>query len=188
MNRILISLITALIFISNVEAQKSKEPVVIPQLPVDSITGLYSYSKVNQEPGITKDQLYSRAFAWANSFYKNPADVIREKDPVSGKLLIKARFKISNEPDKKGVVTQAGDVMYTLTMNFKDGRYKYEITKINWQQVSYYPIEKWKDTASPSFKQEFAYYMKQTDENIKGIITDFEKKIGINSVVKTSEW
>src|SRR6187399_1301527 len=113
MYRILISLALVFALTSNVDAQKSKAPSAIPQLPTDSLTGLYSYSKVNQEQGVTKDQLYSRAFSWANSFYKNPGDVIREKDPATGKLVIKARFRISNEPDKKGTVTAAGDVMYT---------------------------------------------------------------------------
>src|SRR5688572_24022036 len=188
MNKILTLSVLVLTLAANVNAQKSKAPLVVPQLPVDSVSGLYSYSKVNQQPGVSKDQMYRRAFSWANAFYKNPGDVIREKDPVTGKLVIKARFRISNEPDKKGVVTAAGDVMYTLTMNFKDGRYKYEITKINWQQLSYYPIERWNDTASPSFKQEFAYYLKQTDENIRSIISDFEKKIGLEPVVKTSDW
>jgi len=188
MNRIFSVFVFLIAGIVSVNAQKNKAPISIPALPIDSITNLYCYTKVNNVDGVTKDQLYRRAFTWANTFYKNPGDVIREKDSQTGKLVIKARFRISNEPDKKGVVTAAGDVMYTLTLNFKDGRYKYEITKINWQQVSYYPIERWKDTAAVTFKPEFAYYLKQTDENVKSIIADFEKKIASDTIVKTSDW
>jgi len=169
-------------------AQKEKAPVIIPDLPVDMETGLYSYSAVIEVHGANKEEIYKRAFNWANSYYKNPADVIREKDPVAGKLLIKARYRINNEPDKKGVVTQAGDVMYTLTMNFKDGRYKYEITKINWQQTSYYPIERWKDQSAPSYKAAFPYYLKQSDESIKALIMDFTTKIGAVATSKPKDW
>ncbi len=181
-------LLCSFLYIIPLIAQKSKEPVIIPSLPLDSTTALYTYSNVVMVTGVTKAELYKRAMDWANIFYNNPNDVIREKNAEEGKLLIKARFKISNEADKKGVVTQAGDVMYALTLNFKDGKYKYEITKINWQQISYYPIERWNDTSAATFKPAFAYYLKQTDENIKKIVADFQKKIAESAKAKTSDW
>ncbi len=181
-------LLCSFLYFLPLSAQKSKEPVVIPALPLDSITALYTYSNVVMVTGVAKAELFKRAVDWANTFYKNPGDVIREKNAEEGKLLIKARFKINNEADKKGVVTQAGDVMYSLTLNFKDGKYKYEITKINWQQVSYYPIERWNDTSSATFKPAFAYYLKQTDETIKKIFADFQKKIAEPAKVKTGDW
>ncbi len=188
MNRICLMLLCSCILVTTAFAQKSKEAVVIPELPVDAATGLYSYSQVVEVPSTTKDELYKRVFAWANGFYKNPGDVIRERNPEAGKILIKARFRISNEADKKGVVTQAGDVMYSLTFDFKDGKYKYEITKINWQQTSYYPIERWKETTAASYKPAYLYYLKQSDEVIKSVIADFSKKIAEPAKAKSSDW
>lgn len=188
MKKIKYLLLCSFLYIFPAAAQKTKEPVSIPMLPVDSSTGLIAYSNVKIISGTSKAELYKRAYGWANTYYKNPADVIREKNAEEGKLVIKARFKISNEADKKGVVTQAGDVMYTLTLDFKEGKYKYELTKINWQQVSYYPAERWKDIASPTFKPAYAYYLKQTDENIKKIIGDFEKKFAEPAKVKSDDW
>jgi hypothetical protein len=169
-------------------AQKNKEPIMIPSLPVDNETGLYSYVKVVEVPNTSKDELYNRAFAWANLYYKNPGDVIREKDPANGKMVIKARFKIFNEPDKKGVTTAAGDVMYTLNLGFKEGKFRYEVTKINWQQLSYYPIERWKDTTVTSFRPEYAYYLKLTDEKINEVTKDLEKKVTAPPKVKKEDW
>jgi glutamine cyclotransferase len=188
MNRICLMLLCSFVLVNTAFAQKSKEAVVVPELPVDAATGLYTYGQVVEVPATSKDELYKRAFAWANGFYKNPGDVIREKNLEEGKILIKARFRISNEPDKKGVVTQAGDVMYSLTFNFKEGKYKYEITKINWQQTSYYPIERWKETSASSFNPAYLYYLKQTDEVIKSIISDFSKKIAEPAKVKSNDW
>lgn len=178
-----------LLFGLNAIAQKQKQQVTLPVLPVDSISGLYTYTEVVPQDKMSKSDLFNRAMAWANAYYKNPGDVIREKNINEGKLLIKARFKINNEPtDKNGTVTQAGDVMYTLTFLFKDNRYKYEITKINWQQVSYYPIERWKDTEAQSFNPVYASYLKQTDEIIKNIINDFKKKIAAAPAAKPNDW
>ncbi len=188
MKKINLLLLCSLLILTSAFAQNNKEPIAIPNLPLDSITSLYTYTDVVELPGVLKDELYNRAFSWANGYYKNPADVIREKNPGEGLLLIKARFRISNEPDKKGVITQAGDVMYTLTLNFKDGKYRYEITRINWQQVSYYPIERWSDTASASFKPAYAYYLQETDKSLKAVISDFSKKIAEPVKVKSSDW
>ena len=60
-----------------------------------------------------------------------------------------------------------------------DGKYKYEISKINWQQTSVFPIERWKDTASPSFDPAYAYYLEQTDLKIKEVIAALEKHIRV---------
>jgi len=190
MNKIILALLVSFISVSAVVGQKPKPTTTTPapELPVDAVTGLYSYSQVVNVEGTTKDELYKRALGWANGYYKNPGDVIREKSPEEGRVLIKARYKINNEPDKKGVVTQAGDVMYSLTFSFKDGKYKYEITKINWQNTSYYPIERWKDTTSAYYKQEFVYYLKQTDDTVKSIIEDFRKKIATPPIAKTGDW
>lgn len=188
--KILFSIIICLFVLATpLAAQKNKQqPIVIPELPVDSTTGLYSYVKVVEVAGINKSDLYQRAFSWANTFYKNPADVIREKNSEDGKLLIKARFKIFNEADKKGVITGAGDVMYTLNLGLKDGKYRYEITKIGWQQTSAFPIERWKDTSSPSFSPSYPYYLKQTDEEIRKIIASLEKAMSAQAKEKKEDW
>ncbi len=188
MKKIILGIILSSTFYNPIFAQKQKEPVVIPVLPVDSLTGLFTYTEVVPVNDIKKNDLFNRALTWANTYYKNPADVIREKDLNTGKIFIKARFRISNEPDKKGTVTQAGDVMYSLTFLFKDGRYKYEITKINWQQVSYYPAERWKDTTADSFNPVYLSYLKQSDETLKSIIADFKKKIAATPVTKSNDW
>ncbi|HKR04873.1 MAG TPA: DUF4468 domain-containing protein, partial [Bacteroidia bacterium] len=121
------------------------------KMPVNTETKLISYNKVVPVDSIDKNELYQRALNWANTFYKNPTDVIREKDPAAGKIVCKHRFKITNPPRKDGFVKDAGLVIYTLSLQFKDGRYKYDLTEINWKTISYYPIEKWMDTKANGY-------------------------------------
>jgi hypothetical protein len=169
-------------------AQKGKKEIVMPAMPKNETTGLISYSGREEAATTAKSVLYERALAWANAFYKNPAEVIREKDPEKGKILIKGRYRIANEPDKKGVVTQAGNVMYTLTVEFKDNAWRYEITNMNWQQTSAFPIERWMDTASQSFTPNYPYYLTQTDEELRKVESSLKKAMTAGSKAKGDDW
>jgi hypothetical protein len=170
------------------QAQKNKETAPAPSLPVNSETGLISFDGVMDISGINKDGLYERAMKWAQGYYKNPNDVLREKDPAAGKMVIKARFKIYNPADKKGLTTDAGDVMYTLTLQFKDGKYKYELTKCTWMQASAFPCERWNDTASPSYKKEYAHYLTQLDAKASEVLLALKKVMTASGEGKKDDW
>lgn len=184
MNRIknLIGLFT-FVTLSTAYSQNSK-------LPINPETKLVSYNKVVVVEGIDKSELFKRALNWANTFYNNPADVIREKDSVAGKIVCKPRFKISNEPDKKtGFAKDAGNVQYTLNILFKDGRYKYDLTEINWKQLSYYPIERWMDTKAPGYSKDYEYYLKQIEQTSDKTLADLEKAMLVPSKKeKKDDW
>lgn len=160
-----------------------------PRMPIDDETKLITYSKVVETPDVNRGDLYDRAFAWLSVYYKNPADVLREKDRDAGTMLIKARFKISNPYDKKNeVATAAGDVQYSLKLEFKEGKFRYTLTEINWKQQSYFAIEKWMDKTNQYYSPNWDYYLKQTDNNCKKIVADLEKAITTTKTVKKDEW
>lgn len=156
--------------------------------PVSEETKLITYEKVIPVDEAKRDEIFERAVLWANTFYKNPADVIREKNLDAGKIVCKARFKISNPPDKEGFATDAGVVQYTLTILFKDFKYKYELTQINWKQLSYYAIERWMDYSSPSYNKSYAHYLQITDEKAKEILSDLEKNLANKPKKEKKEW
>lgn len=159
-----------------------------PKMPVDDKTGMITYTKVVESPGLSATQAYQKGLAWAMKYYKNPTDVIRERDSLNNSMLCKARFKISNPPDKKGFATDAGLVMYTLKVQFKDGRYRYELTEINWKQTSHYPAERWMDTKNQMYKSEYAYYLQQTDTEVKEVIKSLEKAMQEKEAAKSDDW
>src|SRR4051812_44882948 len=104
-------------------AQKKQQPSLPPpQLPIDSLTKKITYESVVEVNGVTAEQLYKRALQWFQSYYKNPAEVIREKDSVQFKIVGKPRFRISNPPDKEGTKTDAGVVQYSITVAARNGR------------------------------------------------------------------
>jgi hypothetical protein len=177
-------LITCISFIT-VNAQTQKQA---PKFPIDESTKLINYSGIGEITGKHKEELFNNALAWCNTFYKNPNEVIRERDSVAGKIVCKGRYKIMNPPDKTGFSTEGGLVQYTLTILFKEGRYKYDLTEINWKQASYYPAEKWMDTKNSYYKPEYEFYLQQVDDKSRDILKDLDK--GVKAVAKQgkSDW
>ncbi|CAN5636678.1 hypothetical protein BH11BAC2_BH11BAC2_04730 [soil metagenome] len=182
---IIFSFLFSLAGILNLSAQQQKPT---PVLPLDDVSKLITYSKAQEIAGQTAGQLYQKAISWAGTYYKNPTDVIREKDSVGGKIVCKARFKISNPADKKGVASDAGLVQYTLTLQFKEGKYKYTLTEINWKQTSYYPAEKWMDKTNSYYKPEYDFYLQQVDEQCHEILKDLDKGMRMVAAQKKDDW
>lgn len=162
-----------------------------PFCPIDNETKLITYDKVVSLTDLKeskRDDLYNKALAWANAFYKNPNDVIREKNQESGKIVCKARFKIQNEKDKSGFASDAGVIQYTMILMVKDGRYRYQLSAFNWKQLSYYPIERWLDASSPSYSPSFAYYLIQVNDYAYSLIADLEKFMAMKKKEKKDDW
>ena len=186
MNRKIFAISCVFIFCSSISNGQGN--AVMPQLPINDETKLITYEKVVEVPETKKDDLFERAVQWVNAFYKNPGDVLREKNPNEGKLFIKARFKISNPPDKTGFATDAGVIQYSLTLLFKDNKYKYTLTGINWKQLSYYAVERWMDKNSQTYDPKYPYYLTEVDENARKILADLEQNMAVKKKEKKEDW
>jgi len=151
-------------------AQKKKDPVVeIPDFKIDDKTKKVIYQEVMQQQG-SKDVLYEKALSWATKYYKNPRDVIREKEKDKGRLKAKARFYIFYTDPKKGTETRAHTIEYTLVVELKEGMYRYEVTDINYKATSYQGIEQWIDANTRQYSYITASYLVQVDEEIRKFI------------------
>lgn len=172
------------------EAQKKKEtPLPPPELPRDNVTNKITWEEVVDAPGKTADELYQKILAWFRMYYKNPGEVIRENDSIGKSVTGKPRFRISNPPDKEGTRTDGGLVQYTITVAAKDGRFKYMLTEFNWKGISYYPIEKWYDTALPSHTPAMDEYLRQTENYAKTTIADLKNSVTNEKPVKDkNDW
>ncbi len=172
-------------FVFPVQAQEFAAPV----MPVNELTKLITYTSVVTVPGVKKDELYKRALAWASEYYKNPTEVIRENDAATQKLVLKPRYRLYTPEDKKGMKADAGLGQYTLTIESRDGRYKSEITEVNWKRPSYYPIERWMDKNAPMYDANYEYYLYQTDLTMREVQMLLEKAMTAAPVIdKSNEW
>jgi hypothetical protein len=100
---------------------------VLAQVPVDETTKRITYSEVVEVPGSNKDDLYTRAEQWFAKTYASGNDVVQFKDREAGKIIGKARLVILH-------TMQPRDILYTITLEVKDGRYRYTLTDfyIDW--------------------------------------------------------
>ncbi|MBT3303349.1 MAG: DUF4468 domain-containing protein [Bacteroidetes bacterium] len=100
------------------------------------------YEAVIDVAGASKAELYERAIAWINTYYTAGANKITTKSKEEGILELKDRLMFY-KMHKKSKVTDV-IIDYNLTIWFKDGRFKYQITNFRAFQGSTSPhIEQW---------------------------------------------
>lgn len=178
-------LLTAVSFTAS--AQKKGE-IVWPELNVDPSTNLITYSEVPEVAGVSAGDLYERAMTWIKGYYKNYAEKLRKYDKESGEIEVFARFPIYAY-DKKGVKTTSGQglIQYTMTLKFKDGRYKYEITNLNHKAVSYEPLEPWMDREDGD-AENHAHYLTDIDTELKAVIASMKEAVASSGKSGGDDW
>lgn len=82
------------------------------------------YSEVVEIPDKTADQLYSKANEWFALTFKSANDVIQLKDPIERKIIGKGIKRVDYSVGRWDTYYNAS---FTLFVQFKDGRYKYDI-------------------------------------------------------------
>lgn len=182
-----VSMLCMVMAVLFVKAQDKAVPVEPYKVPVDSVTGKITYEGIVEVKGFAAGELYQRINAWFQSYYKNPTEVIRENDSINNKMVGKPRFRLSNQPDKNGVKTDGGVTQYTITVAAKDGRYKYEITDVNWKQISVFPSERWMDTKSSSYSPAYNDYLQQLDKTALEVIAALKKAVTEAKAVKDKD-
>jgi len=173
--------------LNNCCAQKRKAPIIeIPEFIIDGETKKVIYQEVVEQKG-SKDVLYDKALAWATKHYKNPTNVLREKDKLNGKIKAKARFYIYYTDPKKGTKTRTHTIEYLFTIQIKKNRYRYVITDIIYKTTSYQGIEQWIDANNKQYDYAMASYLVQIDEEINKL-TDLFKSAIAKEEKATDTW
>lgn len=157
-------------------------------LPVNEETKQAEIKEVVEAGGSTKAELYDRAITWIYKFYSNPNGVIQSKNQETGEIEGKAQFKLKII-DKKGVEHFEGIVGYTITLNFKDGKFRYTISRIHWKQASYFDASKWMDTKDPDYNfEKYQSYIKQTLEYFENLKKELVQAVKNPPAKKNDDW
>jgi len=158
----------------------------VPAFNIDEATKQITYVEVVDEVG-TKNDLYTRAIAWTNKFYKNPQDVTKVRDQENGKIECVHRIPLF-DTDAEGTKIRSNLVVrYTLYIELKEGKYRYKVTNFQWSNPSTQKLERWLDKKDPAYLPKYDAYLVQIDEHIKDLIAKL--KTGMKPpVVKKDEW
>lgn len=179
-------MLAALMFLGiSVSAQTDAEI----EFPTDEETGYAKYDGVNAVKDGTTDVIYDRAIKWANDFYKNPSRVLTLQDKANGTIEGKARFALDGLDKKGNKIKNVAAVSYNFQIRIRDGRYKYEVTKIRMEAKSYYDVTKWYDKSQSNYNEAlFKSYIQQTLDYMDNMLSDMEEKIATAEKVKSDDW
>lgn len=107
---------------------------------------------VVQAPGKTKDELFESSMQYLVDIFKDSKSVIHMQDKESGILVVKGNTRgiVQFNEFLLGKYTYEENVSFTLKMQFKEGRYRYEIYNIICKE-EYYPESPIETYLIPSF-------------------------------------
>lgn len=183
--QIVITLLIIISFSSVIKAQKDKNEIEPPKMPMDTITKQIMYRDVVQVEG-EKDILFERALVWIKKQYKNTSEVIDSTNKEVGFILCSSRVKIFGTA-KDGTRTMSGLVNYNLTLDIKDGKYRYTFTRFALKGTSFTPIEPWLDKTKKEWFPARYDNLREVDEQINEIIASLKEGMK-PTVKKADEW
>ena len=176
-----------MVFMASVSlfAQKGEE-VARPAFPIDETTKLVTYTDVIQVPGVVKDSLYNVAMEWMKSFYKSPSQAIKSQSKEEGVIEIKHQFQLTRE--EKGQTVKAAMIEYDMTLQFRDGRFKYTVTKLRVQGPSYFGVEKWINEEEYAKDANVTSYLVQIEDFMVTLTESLDSELRPAAPQKEEEW
>jgi hypothetical protein len=138
-------------------------------LPTDTETKKVSFQETVPIDSVTKNDLYERAVEWMTAYYKtNKFDV---NDKVNLKLANEGNFSVIYTYDFK--YKSENTITYNITINLKDGKYRYTITDFKIYDVK----------LGPKTAQTMEVYYPKMKTGSKGeFTTKFNKEV--NNVIE----
>lgn len=157
-----------------------------PSFPIDDETKLVTYTDVIQVPGVLKDSLYNVAMEWMKEFYKSPSQAIKSQSKEDGVIEIKHQFQLTRTD--KGQTVKAAVIEYDMTLQFRDGRFKYTVTKLRVQGPSYFGVEKWINEEQYAKDESITGYLTQIEEFMNKLTGSLDSELRPAAPKKEEEW
>lgn len=138
-------------------------------------------TEVIELPG-TKDELYHRSMDWIVKTFAGSKNAIQFESIEEGKIVLEGWIPLSHK--SMGLIYSGGRMKFIITLQFKDGRYKYELTDFRHYGAQGIPsfgtIEEMK-AAPKRYKHYTEQYLSQIDQSVAAIVSDLKKSMEITS-------
>ena len=147
--------------------------------PINEKTGRAEYTDVVNVEGNTAEQLYLRAKEWFAVAFKDSRTVLEFDDNITHKLIGNGSFPVIIK--ELGLTRSGGNVKFTITLQFKDGRYKYKISNLIYHYPKYYannyPLDVEKNPSISIHKKNWIFIQDQAKERIQQLIKSLQNFI-----------
>ncbi len=162
-----------------VSAQKEKEYPVPYNKDKDKII----YEEVVSEKGVDKKTLFERFNNWGEKFYRNYSGKVEKKKKDANPPVVKldgwAELKYPNYESER--------INYELTIQFKDGRYKYSFHKLHIDRGYFFGLEKWIEPKQIP-KEKAQEKLKTLDKKMNSVIKEMKDYISNPPKEKDDSW
>ena len=113
-------------------AQSSALPPPLPGLPFDSLTHAPTYHGVVAVPGLSAAELQGRAREWVALTFQDAHQVTQLDDPARGVLIGRGyqQVIVNLNKNNRGTIRL---VCFTFRLDFREGRYRYELRDLGTQ-------------------------------------------------------
>lgn len=159
-----------LIFISLSVASFAQDKL-LGIMPLEN--GVITYSDVMKVDGVSQQELYKRAKRWFVKTYKSAKDVT-QYDDVNNEISGKGIFVVNWQVTFYG--TMPLNVRHAIRFEFKDGRYKYEISQFTTRTggaVNETKLEDWSKSRPKNTQKVY----NDINNEVMGLITSFRDYI-----------
>jgi len=83
--------------------------------------------------------------------------------------------------------SKQGLIQYTMTIRFRDGRYKYVVTKLNMKASSYQALEPWLDRDGHEARNH-SLYLTDIDTELTTMLKAMKEAIGKAPAAPNDDW
>lgn len=185
-----IALISLMILGMSLNAQDYTKPTI------NDKTGRVVYMDVIEVSGMSQENIYINLKSWIAHTYNSYQDVVQFDDKDNHKIMLNSRFTVYNK--MKGLRNDYGDMKYSLTLEARDGRFRYTITDFihNGNPVKKIkdggPIEELYDTDDKimfvSMQSTYDNFLYQTEIYIQDLITSLTQYMNENKIAADDDW
>jgi len=168
-------------------------PVFGQNMPVDKTTGKITYTEVVKVDSVSQKELYNASKLWAMRAFADSKHVNEVKNAETFTLSLAP----SVETRDLNSNLKTGYLYYTLTIECRDGRYKYTLTDFKHEKNPETNVCDGGNLENANYdcpglvlnkKKFWADIKQQANDNIVALIADMKKSIVQNAVHKSSDW
>lgn len=163
--------------------------LLLPILGYSQTDSLLTFTAVEQVPGVSKADLFTRARTWVNESFRSSKAVLeivdKETGELSGKGIIEAPYYFRYMGAKNKLYTRYN---FRFSIYLKDGRYKYEFTEFRFEKDSKTGFGDEYVTTANECPYKLAMYSKKNkdfmwqsiQEGLSGVVVPFIESLKIS--------
>ncbi|MDP2359137.1 MAG: DUF4468 domain-containing protein [bacterium] len=147
---------------------------------------MFCYQEVIEIDTLSQNELYARAKSWIANAYRSANDVIQLDDPEKGIIIAKGFTKnYWNTNDL--------DIYHTLTIEIKEGRYRYTFSDF----VMHFPLFRNSVASFPASEKPmedgrgmigYKKVLERSDKELRLLIENLKSAMTRSSLVGGSDW